>query len=69
MNEIIGMLREKEEELEGEVLGESDTDSLLFPPLFTTLLIEFIFVLICTAFPHNFPLQMTPKREVKQDDL
>ena len=34
LDEIIGMLREKEEEPEGEVLGDSDTGSLLFPPLF-----------------------------------
>ena len=34
LDEIIGTLREKEEELEGVVLGESDTGSLLFPPLF-----------------------------------
>ena len=31
------------------MLGESDTGSLLFPPLFTTLLIKFIFVSVCTA--------------------
>ena len=34
LDEIIGMLREKEEEPEGEVLGNSDTGSLLFPLLF-----------------------------------
>ena len=50
LNEIIGNLKEeKEEELEGEVLGNSDTGSLLFPPLFIKLLIKFIFVSICTA--------------------
>ena len=35
LDEIIGNLKEeKEEEPEGEVLGNSDTGSLLFPPLF-----------------------------------
>ena len=34
LDEIIGNLKEeKEEEPEGEVLGDSDTGSLLFPPL------------------------------------
>ena len=48
LDEIMEMLKE-EEELEGEVLGKSDTGSLLFPPLFTTLLIKLTFVLVCTA--------------------
>ena len=34
LDEIVGHLKEeKEEEPEGEVLGNSDTGSLLFPPL------------------------------------
>ena len=32
LDEIVGHLKEKEEEPEGEVLGESDTGSLLLPP-------------------------------------
>ena len=38
LDEIVGHLKEeKEEEPEGEVLGESNTGSLLLPPLFFTL--------------------------------
>ena len=44
LDEIVGHLKEeKEEEPEGEVLGESDTGSLLLPPLFINLLIKFHF--------------------------
>ena len=45
LDEIIGTLREK------EVLGNSDTGSLLFPPLFffINLLVKLIFVSVCTA--------------------
>ena len=36
LDEIVGHLKEeKEEEPEGEVLGESNTGSLLLPPLFS----------------------------------
>ena len=66
----MGMLRE-EEEAEGEVLGESDTCSLLFPSslFLLILLIKSIFVSVCPAsfLFHNFPLQMNPtKRMGKQ---
>ena len=58
-----------EEEPEGEVMGESDTGSLLFTPLFTTLLIKFIFVSVCTAsLFYNFPLQMNLKRKMGRQD-
>ena len=64
LDEIIGNLKkEKEEEPEGELLGDSDTGSLLFPPLFTFLLIRLIFVSVCTAsIFYNFPLQMNLKK-------
>ena len=71
LDEIIGHLKEeKEEEPEGEVLGNSDTGSLLFPPLLfffiLILLMNSIFISGCTAsfIFRNFPLQMTPKREM-----
>ena len=35
LDEIVGHLKEKEEEPEGEVLGESNTGSLLLPPFFS----------------------------------
>ena len=69
LDEIIGTLREKEEEPEGEVLGESSTGSLLFPLLFSTLLNKFIFVPVCTAFFYNFPPQMNPKKKMKRQNL
>ena len=47
LDEIVGHLKEeKEEEPEGEELGESDTGSSLLPPLFINLLIKFHF---CTC--------------------
>ena len=68
----LGILRKRRRRSqEGEVLGKSDTGSLLFPPLFTTLLIKFMFVSVCTAsIFYNFPLQMNLKKKMgKQGPL
>ena len=46
------------------MLGNSDTGSLLFPPLFTTLLIKSIFVFVCTA---SF-LYLSPSDESEEED-
>ena len=69
LDEIIGTIREKGEEPEGKVLGESSTGSLLFPPLFITLWNKFMFVLVYTALLYNFPLQMNPKKKMKRQNL
>ena len=73
LDKIVGHLKEeKEEELEGEVLGDSNTGSLLFPPpfFFLILLINSMFISGCTAsfLLHNFPLQMNPKREIEKKE-
>ena len=60
LDEIIGNLKEeKEEELEGEVLGVSDTGSLLFPPLFYyfTDQIHMCICLYCLFFFITFPFR------------
>ena len=68
LDEIVGHLKEeKEEELEGEVLGDSDTGSLLFPLLlflinFTDQLHIYIQLYCLSYFFHNSLLQMIPKR-------
>ena len=52
LDKIVGQLKEeKEEELEGEVLGDSDTGSLLYSSLLPiNLLIQFILVFVYIAF-------------------
>ena len=67
LDKIVGTLREKEEEPEGKVLGESSTGSLLFPPLFSTLLNKFILYLFVLPFFYNFPLQMNLKKMRRQN--
>ena len=50
LDQIVGQLKEKEEEPEGEVLGDSNTGSLSYlflPPI--TLLIQFILVVFVLA--------------------
>ena len=56
LDEIVGQLKEeKEEELEGEVLGNSDRGSLLYSSLlFINLLIQFILVFVYIAFSFLF---------------
>ena len=50
LNEIIGTIREeKEEEPEGEVLGDDSTGNSICP-LFLTLLSKFTLASVCTAF-------------------
>ena len=57
---------EKEEEPEGEVLGESDTGSLLFPPFFffCTLTLQ---IHLCTCL-HFLSSQLAPSDDSEEGD-
>ena len=70
LDEIVGQLKEeKEEEPEGEVLGDSDTGSLLYSSLLPiNLLIQFILVFVYIAFSLFFvPLQMIQKKSRERE--
>ena len=70
LDEIVGHLKEeKEEEPEGEVLGESNTGSLILPPFFHfDLTSSSLYLFTLPLFFHNFPFQMTLKREMKKKE-
>ena len=70
LDEIVGQLKEeKEEELEGEVLGDSDTGSLLYSSLLPiNLLIQFILVFVYIVFSFfSVPLQMIQKKRWEKE--
>ena len=71
LDEIVGHLKEeKEEEPEGEVLGESNTGSLVLPPLGFHFNLTSSFLYLFTLPPFfliTFPFQMTPKEENGED--
>ena len=69
LDKIVGQLKEeKEEELEGEVLGDSDTGSLLYSSLLPiNLLIQFILVFVYIAFSFFVPLQMIQKKRREKE--
>ena len=70
LDEIVGHLKEeKEEEPEGEVLGESNTGSLLLPPLcfhFNLTSSSLYLFTLPLLFFITFPFQMTPRREMEK---
>ena len=66
LDEIVGHLKEeKEEELEGKVLGESDTGSLLLPSLcfHFNLTSSSLYLFILPFFFHNFSPSDDSKEE------
>ena len=70
LDKIVGQLKEeKEEEPEGEVLGDSDTGSLLYSSLLPiNLLIQFILVFVYIAFSFFFiPLQLIQKKRREKE--
>ena len=65
LDEIIGHLKEKEEEPEGEVLGKSNTGSLLLPPLcfHFNLTSSSLYLFTLPLFPCNFSLSDDSEEE------
>ena len=58
LNEIIGTIREeKEEEPEGEVLGDDSTGNSICPLFSITLLSKFTLASVCTVFFTTLPFR------------
>ena len=68
LDKIVGTLREKEEEPEGKVLGDSSTGSLLFPLLFFLLLLyrtnSYLYLFVLPFFI-TFPLDESEEEDEK----
>ena len=68
LDEIVGQLREKEEEPEGEVLGDSDTGSLSYSFLLpNNLLIQFTLVVGCIALIIFFLYSLSDDSEREEE--